>query len=101
MYNKEWYGIECGVGESSTDLRREGYNDRVDISVSLIVDSVKELKCSKNGKDHIILDGGEGNILCVLEEGLEEDGSANTVPLNIELDYGYKTRIEKDVSITK
>ncbi len=97
--NKEYSSTICGEGTLPDDISYEEFVfGRIDISAKL---SGKTLKCVGFEDGYLKIEDDVGEIVCILEEGLERKNSAYLSPLNIELEYGYTERVTQDINIVK
>lgn len=81
-------------------LTRQDF-DKVELIRATV--GISELQCGPfiEGKE-IRLFNGEGSIFCtLLRSEYENEGSAYTTPLNIELSYGYRKTASKQIRISK
>ncbi|MFC1768176.1 hypothetical protein ACFLZX_00290 [Nanoarchaeota archaeon] len=92
--------------EKANDVCYGKYNED-DLNKVLVTASLpdgKELDCDIESDEKTFLvdmESKEKFAICTLEEGFNIEGGSYTVPLNIRLDYSYRTTINHDITIKK
>ncbi len=90
VIGKEYVEAECSSGPVEYNL----INVKAYIST---MDENNKLDCDNEGS--LTLKRKEGSLVCVYEEGFNEDKGTYSSPLYIIMDYGYADSISRDVKI--